>query len=43
VGDRARQFILDNYTWDKIALKMVSVYEDIIDDQLTPTFSEHKS
>ncbi|MBE9231817.1 glycosyltransferase [Cuspidothrix issatschenkoi LEGE 03284] len=27
---RARQFILDNYTWDKIALKMVSVYEDII-------------
>ena len=30
MGYRARQFILDNYTWDKIVLKMVSVYEDII-------------
>jgi len=30
MGDRARQFILDNYTWDRIALKMISVYEDLI-------------
>ena len=29
IGARARQFILDNYTWDKIALNMVSVYQDI--------------
>jgi glycosyltransferase involved in cell wall biosynthesis len=30
MGDRARQFILDNYTWDKIALKMISVYQNLI-------------
>jgi glycosyltransferase involved in cell wall biosynthesis len=30
MGYRARQFILDNYTWDKILLKMISVYENII-------------
>ncbi len=29
-GDRARQFILENYTWDNIAAKMISVYQDII-------------
>ena len=30
MGTRARQFILDNYTWNNIAVKMVSVYQDII-------------
>ncbi|WP_414550969.1 glycosyltransferase [Anabaena sp. CCY 0017] len=29
-GDRARQFILENYTWDSIASKMLSVYQDLI-------------
>ncbi len=30
MGDRARQFILENYTWDHIASKMLSVYQDLI-------------
>lgn len=30
MGDRARQFILKNYTWDKVALQMISVYKSII-------------
>ena len=43
MGDRARQFILENYTWDSVALKMISVYTAIIDGQSIPTFREHKS
>ncbi|MGK7952404.1 MAG: glycosyltransferase [Xenococcaceae cyanobacterium] len=34
MGDRARQFILDNYTWDKIAMQMKEVYQRISDKQI---------
>ncbi|MEH1827701.1 MAG: glycosyltransferase [Nostoc sp.] len=30
MGDRARKFILENYTWDSVASKLISVYQDII-------------
>ncbi|MBH8561036.1 glycosyltransferase [Nostoc sp. CENA67] len=30
MGDRARQIILEQYTWDKVAMKMRGIYQDII-------------
>jgi glycosyltransferase involved in cell wall biosynthesis len=32
-GDRARQFTLTNYTWDKIAVDLVQIYQSIINRQ----------
>lgn len=31
MGDRARKFILENYTWDRIAKQLIEVYRQIID------------
>lgn len=39
IGDRARQFILENYTWDKIATQLIEVYQSILDRQ--PLVSSH--
>lgn len=30
MGDRARQFIFQNYTWDIVAKKLIKVYQDIL-------------
>ena len=34
IGDRARQFILENYTWDKVASKMITIYKQILNKEL---------
>jgi glycosyltransferase involved in cell wall biosynthesis len=33
MGDRARQLILEQYTWDKIAAKMIEIYQAILNGQ----------
>ena len=30
IGDRARQFVLDHYTWDRVAAQLIEVYTDIL-------------
>jgi glycosyltransferase involved in cell wall biosynthesis len=42
MGDQARQFILVNYTWDGIASKMFTVYQDIINRQNHQNINEDK-
>jgi glycosyltransferase involved in cell wall biosynthesis len=32
MGQKARQFILENYTWNKIAIKLIEVYGSIIEN-----------
>jgi glycosyltransferase involved in cell wall biosynthesis len=36
MGDRARHFILENYTWDKIVENLIRVYQAIINRQPLP-------
>ncbi|WP_373529674.1 glycosyltransferase [Nostoc sp.] len=33
MGDRGRELILEEYTWDRIATRMIQVYETILDGQ----------
>jgi len=34
MGARAKQLVLENYTWDKIAAKMITTYQSIIDRKI---------
>ncbi|MGY6529654.1 MAG: glycosyltransferase [Cyanobacterium sp.] len=33
MGSRAREFILNNYTWNKIACSLISIYQEIISEK----------
>ncbi len=36
MGDRAREFIFQNYTWDRAADKLIQVYKSVIDKKPLP-------
>lgn len=38
MGDRAREFIFQNYTWEQAAKKLIQVYTAIIEGQLLPEY-----
>lgn len=39
MGARARDFILQNYTWDQAAQRLIQVYEAVIEQKPLPTWS----
>lgn len=43
MGDRARQFIQENYTWDKIATDLIEVYQAILANQPIPSRLQPKT
>lgn len=38
MGDRAREFVFQNYTWDRAAQKLIQVYQTIIERKPLPEF-----
>lgn len=40
-GDRARQFILEHYTWDKIASQLIEVYQSILENRHNSGFTSN--
>ncbi|HZG39907.1 MAG TPA: glycosyltransferase, partial [Nodosilinea sp.] len=37
MGDRARQLVLNNYTWDRVAAQLINVYTAILNQQPLPS------
>jgi glycosyltransferase involved in cell wall biosynthesis len=39
MGNRARQLVLNHYTWDRVAAQLIDVYSAILDHRPLPAFS----